>query len=344
MSALDAAGITDPTLRAAYTACRELNAAHGRTYYLSTLLLPPAKRPYVHALYGFARYADEIVDDVRSPLTLEQKAGALSDLGGQVAVGRALHPVTRALLDTLGRWQIPVSHVEAFLRSMAMDLEVTSYKTFEDLLGYVEGSAAAIGLEMLPVLEPVVPQEIAAPYARDLGVAFQLTNFLRDVGEDLGRGRLYLPLEDLDAFGVTWEHLKHGVVDGPVRRLLAFEIARTREVYRSAEQGIRLLHRTSRPCIEAALSLYGGILCEIEEQDYPVLRKRVSVNLARRARVAVPGLVAARSQRRSARQPSPPEDPPGQGLHDQSESEQQVLEGGVGDAALPEERWRLTSL
>ena len=165
-------------------------------------------------------------------------------------------------------------------------------------MAYVHGSAAVIGLQMVPVLEPLVPREVAEPYAADLGVAFQLSNFIRDVGEDLQRGRVYLPLEDLAVFGVTREHLEHGVVDGPVRRLLAFEVARTREIYRSAAQGVRLLHPTSRPCIETALALYGGILDEVEAADYEVLEPRVSVGPARRARVAVPGLARAWSARR----------------------------------------------
>ncbi|MGZ6793702.1 MAG: phytoene/squalene synthase family protein, partial [Mycobacteriales bacterium] len=135
-----------------YAACRALNAAHGRTYYLATLLLPAAKRPSVHALYGFARWADEIVDDLSSPLTLEQKEQRLLDLGAQVRAGAGSAPVLPALLDTLRRWEIPVAHVEAFLRSMRMDLSVSSYRTWEDLLGYTEGSAAVIGLQMLPVL------------------------------------------------------------------------------------------------------------------------------------------------------------------------------------------------
>jgi phytoene synthase len=277
-----------------YEVCRRLNARHGRTYYLATLLLPPAKRPSVHALYGFARYADEIVDDTASTLTLGQKQAALETLEREVMSGVGTHPATRALLDTLARWDIPVTYVTAFLTSMTMDLQVSSYKTFEDLLGYVEGSAAVIGLQMLPVLGTVVPLSVAAPYARDLGIAFQLTNFLRDVGEDLERDRLYLPTEDLDAFGVTWERLAHGIVDGPVRRLLAFEIARTREVYRTAAQGLRLLEPSSRPCIATALTLYGGILDQIEQQDFPVLRRRVSVGPVRRARVALPAVVAAR--------------------------------------------------
>jgi phytoene synthase len=180
-----------------------------------------------------------------------------------------------------------------------MDLTVTEYASYDDLMGYVYGSAAVIGLEMVPILEPLVPREVAAPYAADLGIAFQLANFLRDVGEDLRRGRVYLPQEDLAAFGVTREHLEHGVVDGPVRRLLAFEIARTREIYRTAAQGVRLLHPTSRPCIETALTLYRGILDEIEKADYAVLGQRVSVGRVRRAAVAVPGLARAWAARRS---------------------------------------------
>ena len=299
---LDAAGITDPDLRASYEACRRLNAQHGRTYYLATLLLPAWKRPYVHALYGFARYADEIVDDLASTLSDAQKADWLIGWGEQfladVAAGGSSHEISRAVVDTVRRWDIPLQHVEDFLASMRMDLTVTSYPTYADLMTYVHGSAAVIGLQMVPVLEPLVPREVAEPYAADLGVAFQLSNFIRDVGEDLQRGRVYLPLEDLDAFGVTRERLEAGVVDGPVRRLLAFEIARTREIYRSAAQGVRLLDPTSRPCIETALALYGGILDEVEAADFDVLSRRVSVGPGRRARVALPGLARAVRARR----------------------------------------------
>lgn len=294
---LDAAGIRDAGLRESYEACRRLNAAHGKTYYLATLLLPAWKRPYVHALYGFARYADEIVDDLASTLSDAEKADWLIGWGEQflkdVEAGGSDHEITRAFVDTVRRWDIPLSHVEAFLASMRMDLSVTGYATWDDLMVYVHGSAAVIGLQMVPVLEPLVPREVADPYARDLGVAFQLSNFIRDVGEDLQRGRVYLPQEDLDAFGVTREHLQHGVVDGAVRRLLAFEVARTREIYRSAASGVRLLHPTSRPCIETALRLYGGILDEVEAADYRVLGRRVTVGPGRRAAVALPGLVRA---------------------------------------------------
>ena len=299
---LDAAGIRDPLLRESYEACRRLNASHGKTYYLVTLLLPSWKRPYVHALYGFARYADEIVDDLASTLTDAEKADWLVGWGEQflrdVEAGGSDHEISRAVVDTVRRWDIPIAYVEAFLASMRMDLTVTDYATYDDLMTYVYGSAAVIGLQMVPVLEPLVPRQVADPYAADLGIAFQLSNFLRDVGEDLQRGRVYLPLEDLEVFGVTREHLEHGVVDGPVRRLMAFEVARTREIYRTASHGVRLLHPTSRPCIETALALYGGILDEIEKADYQVLGQRVSVGKGRRAAVALPGLGRAWVARR----------------------------------------------
>ena len=299
---LDAAGITDPALRASYERCRQLNAAHGRTYYLATLLLPPAKRPYVHALYGFARYADEIVDDLDSTLTAQQKADRLVGWGEQfladVRAGGSEHAISRAVVDTVRRWDIPLSLFEDFLASMRMDLTVTGYRTYDDLVRYVWGSAAVIGLQMVPVLEPTVPRPVAEPYAVDLGIAFQLSNFIRDVGEDLRRGRVYLPGEDLELFGVDRERLATGVVDGPIRRLLAFEIARTRELYRAAEPGVRLLHPTSRDCLRTAIRLYGGILDEVERADYRVLDRRVAVGPARRALVAVPGLARAYAARR----------------------------------------------
>jgi phytoene synthase len=300
---LDAAGISDPLLRASYERCRRLNAAHGKTYYLAALLLPPAKRPYVHALYGFARYADEIVDDAGSPLTAADREHWLVDWGARFVAAvrdgrRPEHPVSAAAADTLRRWDIPVSYVEDFLAAMRTDLTVREYATFEDLMRYVWGSAAVIGLQMLPVLEPVVDRDVAQPYAIDLGVAFQLSNFIRDVGEDLHRGRIYLPMADLAHFGVDRARLARCVVDGPVRRLLAYEIARTRELYRSAEPGIRLLHPTSRDCIGTALRLYRGILDRVEDADYQVLDRRQSVGRSRRLAIMAPGLLRAYAARR----------------------------------------------
>jgi phytoene synthase len=292
---LDAAGITEPSLRAAYEQCRRLNAAHGRTYYLSTLLLPPGKRPYVHALYGFARYADELVDDLDSPDPAELVARSdrfLADL----ARGDSDHPISRAVIHTARTWSIPDETFAAFLASMQMDITVTGYPTYADLERYMYGSAAVIGLQMVPILEPT--DDRAAEHARLLGEAFQLSNFIRDVGEDLRRGRVYLPQEDLDRFGVTRADLAAGAVTEPVRRLLQFEIARTRELYDRARPGIGMLHPTSRDCIRTAVALYGGILDAVEDADYQVLDRRVAVPVTRRLRVAVPAMVRARRARR----------------------------------------------
>lgn len=285
---LTAAGITDPALRESYLRCRKLNAQHGKTYFLATRLLPPGKRPFVHALYGFARYADEIVDDLASTLSPEEKAAALTNWGNQVLadlkVGSSADPIAAALVDTVTRWQIPIAHIEAFLKSMAMDLTVTQYATYSDLYEYVYGSAAVIGLQMVPILEPI--SDAAYEPAKDLGVAFQLANFIRDVNEDLDRGRIYLPIGDLTNFGVSVEELKQRKVTPKIRELLKFEIARVRELEQRAIPGIQLLSPASRPCIDAARILYCGITQAVEDIDYQIFDKRAKVTLAKRIQVA----------------------------------------------------------
>ena len=288
-------------LDASYAACRRVSARHGRTYFLATLMLPRAKRRYVHALYAFARCADEIVDN---PVADPRAALARwrTESLAEIEAGVSTHPVRAALVDTARRWDIPVEHFAAFLDAMAMDLTVTEYATYDDLRAYVHGSAAVIGRQMVPVLEPL--DDAAYAYAEDLGTGFQLANFVRDVGEDLRRGRVYLPREDLDHFGVTRDDLASGVADRRVRGLLAYEVARAREVLRSAEPGIRLLHPTSRDCIRAAMTLYGGILDEVERAGYDVLDRRVSVGPLRRAGVAGAGLLRAGFSRRRSARPS----------------------------------------
>lgn len=295
-SDLDAAGIIDPALRASYELCRQLNAEHGKTYYLATLLLPPAKRPYVHALYGFARYADEIVDDLASTLTEAEKAEQLRIWGNDFLTkfdsGQTNDPVCLAVLDTVRRWNIPREHFEAFLHSMTMDLTVTEYATYEDLYEYVYGSAAVIGLQMVPILEPT--SQDAYKHATELGVAFQLANFIRDVGEDLERGRVYLPLQELAQFGVTRDDLEARIATPEIKAALKFQIARVRQLEESSRAGIAMLGESAQPCIETARILYCGIVDAVEDIDYEVFSKRATVSLARRLRVAVPAYWQAR--------------------------------------------------
>jgi len=275
-------------LQASYAECKRLNALHGKTYYLATLLLPKSKRPYVHALYGFARYADEIVDDLASTLTVDEKAKALSTWGDKIlydlASGRSDDAVGRALIDTVNRFHIPHAHFEAFLHSMTMDLTVTEYQTYEDLLEYVYGSAAVIGLEMVPVLG--VLEEGAYECAKKLGIAFQLANFIRDVSEDLDRGRIYLPLDELAQCGVSRQMLEARVLTPQIIEALKFQIARVRQLQAEATPGIKMLEAASRPCIEAASTLYCGIVDEVEKIGYDIFNKRAKTSTTRRLRVA----------------------------------------------------------
>jgi phytoene synthase len=297
---LDAAGIHDPYLRESYDLCRELNAAHGKTYYLATLLLPPKKRPYVHALYGFARYADEIVDDLASTLTEQEKADWLRDWGEafleDVHRGWSDDPVGRAVVDTVLTWDIPLEYFRSFLHSMTMDLTVTEYRTYDDLYEYVYGSAAVIGLQMVPILEPTSPE--AYDRATELGVAFQLANFIRDVGEDLDRGRVYLPLDELEMFDVTRADLEQRVLTPRIKEALVFQIQRVRDLEERSRPGVAMLDPTSRDCIEAARVLYCGIVDEVERNDYDVFDRRAKVSMAKRLAVAGPAWFRARRARR----------------------------------------------
>ena len=295
MDELTAAGITDPDLRASYAECKRLNSLHGKTYYLATLLLPKEKRPFVHALYGFARYADEIVDDLESSLSIDEKANALKVWGDGILAdlrkGQSKDHIGRALIDTVNRFAIPIEHFEAFLHSMTMDLSVTEYQTYEDLLEYVYGSAAVIGLQMVPILGSTDPRAYEA--AQKLGIAFQLANFIRDVDEDLERGRVYLPIQELAEHGVSWQMLNGRVLTPQIRSALQAQIKRVRALQKESEFGISLLDASSRPCIEAASELYCGIVDEVEKIDYEIFTKRATTSTWRRLKVALPAYARA---------------------------------------------------
>ena len=295
MDELTAAGITDPDLRASYLECKRLNSLHGKTYYLATLLLPKAKRPHVHALYGFARYADEIVDDLSSTLTIPEKAEVLKVWGEKVLedirLGRSDDHVGRALVDTVQRFNIPIEHFEAFLYSMTMDLTVTEYQSYDDLMEYVYGSAAVIGLQMVPILGASNPKAYEA--AQKLGIAFQLANFIRDVSEDLDRGRIYLPLDDLKAAGVSKEMLAAKKLTPEIKQALQYQIERVHRLQREAAEGITLLDPVSQPCINAASELYCGIVDEVEKINYEIFTHRAKTSTWRRLKVALPAYVAA---------------------------------------------------
>ena len=302
MDELTAAGIIDADLRESYLECKRLNSQHGKTYYLATLLLPKEKRPYVHALYGFARYADEIVDDLDSKLSPLEKRDELERWSYQllqdIKSGRSNDHIGRALVDTVRRFEIPIAYFEAFLHSMSMDLDVIEYESFEDLMEYVYGSAAVIGLQMVPILGTLPGKlEQANSAAEKLGIAFQLANFIRDVGEDLERGRVYLPMNELSRFGVDRKMLERRTLTPEIVDALKFQIERVRKLQREAENGISFLAPESRPCIEAASELYCGIVDEVEKISYEVFKFRAKTSTLRRLKVALPAWGRALSAR-----------------------------------------------
>jgi 15-cis-phytoene synthase len=279
------------SLAESYERCRELHREHGRSYYLATRLLPAWKRRHVHALYGFARHTDEIVDsfDEHDVTDREHALDVWTDMflagldGGVVR-----DPVLPAVLHTIEVFQLDAKDFVSFLRSMRMDLTVTSYETYAELLDYMEGSAAAIGAMMLPVLgtRRLCDMSDALEPACELGRAFQLTNFIRDVSEDLRRGRVYLPVTDQNAFGLERGDLAAAAAAGrstpAIKRLIAAEIDRATVHYRAAESGIELLDTASQRCIRTAYRLYRGILDEIVRADFEVFGGRVRVPAARR--------------------------------------------------------------
>jgi phytoene synthase len=265
------------TLDESFERCRRLNKATGTTYYWATELLPRVKRPYVHALYAFCRYADDIVDDL-GPAPVDERAAALSAFGDRfladLAAGHSDDVVCRAVVHTAKAFDLPAEPFSRFLHSMAMDLTIDRYETFADLERYMDGSAAVVGELMLPILEPVADEAFAR--ARDLGIAFQLTNFLRDIAEDARRGRVYIPQDDIRAHDAGTAFAERRTTPEFVE-LLRFEITRTREIYDAADVGIGLLRGRSQRCIVAARTLYGGILDQIEAVDHDVWSQRVRV-------------------------------------------------------------------
>lgn len=278
-------------LRAAYRECRHLTRRHGTTYHWATQVLPRDRRPHVQALYGFCRHADEIVD-ARDGDSTESRRARLDALAA--ALHRALAtgaapgdpPAVAAVAHTARVFAIDPACFDRFLRSMAMDLTVTSYRTWDDLCAYMDGSAAVIGEMMLPILG-ARHRGVVGP-ARDLGLAFQLTNFLRDVGEDLDRGRVYLPVEDLERFGVD---VTARTVTPAWRELVRFETARAHTLYASADRGIARLPARAGRAIGAARVLYARILDEIAANDYDVFSMRARVPTVTKLAVATRALL-----------------------------------------------------
>jgi isopentenyl-diphosphate delta-isomerase type 1 len=261
-------------LAVGYRRCAQITREHGTTYYWGARMLSRRSRHHVYAVYTLARLADDIVDDAGptpGPETAAELRAFEQRFWTALEAGTDDDPVMAAIVTSVREANIDPECFERFFGAMRMDLTVTEYETWADLLGYMEGSAAVIGEMMLPVLQP---DRGAREAARSLGLAFQLTNFLRDVGEDLDRGRVYVPQEDLRRFGAD---PSRRVVDDAWRALMAFEIERNRRLYREADTGIPLLGGAARRCVSTARVLYARILDLIEDADHDVFSGRLRV-------------------------------------------------------------------
>lgn len=274
--------MNDEMLRRGYARSAELTKQYGTTYYWGALLLPRRQRRDVYTVYALCRLADDIVDEpervdasVPREGTPAERLTAFRDwFFTALREGRSDEPVLAAVVDSLQRRGTDPECFDRFFDAMALDLTEESWPTWEALRdGYMEGSAAVIGEMMLPVLEPLTPE--AKGPARSLGLAFQLTNFLRDVNEDLDRGRVYLPADELAEHGADpWERR----VTPQWRSFMAAQIARNRELYAHGREGLPMLPPASRRCVGLALVLYSRILDLIEKADYDVFSGRLRVS------------------------------------------------------------------
>lgn len=305
MSGITAHGSS--TLPESYDLCRRIQRSHSRTYYFSTQLFPPEVRPHVHALYAFMRYADEIVDNP-GHANLEDQLAALeafeTETIATIAGEETVNPILRAYSNTVRARNIELCCITAFMESMKMDTRVFRYRTYEELEVYTYGSAAVVGLMMCRVVG--AKDEATNPHAEALGVAMQLTNFLRDLKEDWARGRIYLPLEDLARFEYEEEELGAGILDDRFVALMRFEIERARNLYAIADEGIEHIPQGRRYPVMVARELYAAILDRIEDQHYDVFSRRAETSTSKKLQVAAghaagnPGEIVARLRDRKA--------------------------------------------
>jgi phytoene synthase len=261
--------VEDQILEEAYRHCESVTKAHSRTFYMSSALLPAEKRRAVCALYAFCRISDDLVDQTEDDIE-----GKLNTWRTQVLSETVIRhdPVLLAWADARARYGIPVRYVEQLIEGVSRDLISKRYQTFEELAEYCYGVASTVGLMAMHIIGFSGAEAI--PYAVKLGVALQLTNMLRDVGEDWRAGRLYLPQEELAVFDLSEADIAAGIVDDRWRRFMRFQIERNRALYKEAFPGISLLNSDGRFAIAAAAELYRAILEDIEAHDWGVFHRR----------------------------------------------------------------------
>jgi phytoene synthase len=260
-------------LEEAYAYCDFVTGLNSRSFYAASRFLPSEKRRSIRALYALCRVCDNIVDK-----PIENRLAKLTNWRQQ-SLSRNPSPdnlIAIAWADTRRRYRIPERYQEQLFEGVARDLGQDRYQTFEDLAAYAYGVASTVGLMSMHIIGFDGPGAI--PYAVKLGVALQVTNILRDIGEDLRSGRIYLPLEELSAFDLAEEDLSSGLVDNRWRAFMRFQIDRNRELYAEAWPGVGMLNKDGRMAIAAAGKIYGAILDDIEAHDYDVFNRRAYVS------------------------------------------------------------------
>jgi phytoene synthase len=276
-------GVSQADLLRGWTECWEILREHGKTFHVMARVLGPERGNAIAALYGFARVADDLVDEPApgdTPEAIRQKLTAMQGELRRAVAGESHSPRFAALGETVRRYGIPLQPFDDLVAGVAMDLEPTRYRTFADLELYCYRVAGTVGLMITPVAG-YEPGSAALEHAKTLGTAMQLTNILRDVGEDLDRGRVYLPEEDLARFGVSEADLRARRVDARFRDLMEFQIARAERLYHDGLRLIPLLtSRRGRAAFEFAVEAYSGILGKIRAAGYDVFHGRAHLSLA----------------------------------------------------------------
>jgi phytoene synthase len=272
----------DPALADAYDTCRRMHRRHDPTYYWATRRLPPDVRPATHALYGYVRTADQLVDGPRRAATPDARRAALdaweAELERGLRDGGSANPVVGALVDAAGRHELPLAELRTYMRSMRVDCAPVRIPSWEELCGYMEGSAGSVGRIMAPLLG--VPPDHHADYGR-LGLAFQYANFVRDVREDFAMDRIYLPAEDRAHFGVTDADFGRDRATPELRALIAHEVARARRLFAAAAPAVAAAPAAVRPGVRLACAVYESVLDRVEAAGYDVLGRRMGVRLRR---------------------------------------------------------------
>jgi phytoene synthase len=265
-----------PQLRADLDICRALHRRHGKSYYFATRFFPSDQRRATYALYAFFRVPDDLVDETykHDAVKAQEALTNWRDEWRKAYEGfPSTEPVLRATAWVFHHFKIPYEYSEAFLEAMLQDTAKARYDNYEELQSYMYGSAVVVGLMMTHVIG--FSDEKALPHAKELGEAMQLTNFLRDIREDLEeRDRIYLPLQELAAFGLTEEDLKNHTCDDRFTSFLMFQIQRCDDLYARSAAGIPLLNPSGRTAVAIASRLYQEILRKIEKQRYNVFLGR----------------------------------------------------------------------